>query len=140
MRALYIIAGLLLFLVPVAHAEQDTPNHLAGAKLLSAETLKQMASLSALKIYDLRKKASFVEGRVPGAVNAASYYDAAAEKLETSFLGSDKKAPIVFYSHGVAGWKSYWAAKAAVEAGYTNVMWFRGGYAEWEGSQLPIER
>ncbi|HZH26512.1 MAG TPA: rhodanese-like domain-containing protein [Azospirillaceae bacterium] len=137
------IALILAFLMgsPVtARAEVDTPSELGGARVLSAEELHGLAARSDLRIYDLRKKASFVEGHIPGAISAARHYDAVAEKLDTSFLGAAKAAPIVFYSHGVAGWKSYWAAKAAIEAGYTNVMWFRGGYAEWEEKALPIKR
>jgi rhodanese-related sulfurtransferase len=121
-------------------AEEDTPKHLDGVKVLSADELKSLAGKPGLRIFDLRKKASFVEGHIPKAVSAASAYDEREKKLDVAILGSDKSLPIVFYSHGAAGWKSYWAAKGAVQAGYANVMWFRGGYAEWEERNLAIAR
>jgi len=73
-------------------------------------------------------------------MSGAPYYDERDTTLDTSFLPSDRGERIVFYSHGTTGWKSYHAAKQAVEAGYQNVLWMRGGYAEWEEDELPIER
>ncbi|HEY9537401.1 MAG TPA: rhodanese-like domain-containing protein [Kiloniellaceae bacterium] len=91
-------------------------------------------------VYDLRKKASYVDGHVPSAVSAAAHYDAASEALDTDFLGPDRGAAMVFYSHGSTGWKSYHAARQAAEAGYNNVMWMRGGYADWAAGNHPIAR
>ena len=133
------LAMAALVAYPLAAAE-DTPGHLDGVKVLSADELKSLAGKPGLRIFDLRKKASFVEGHIPKATSAAAAYDEREKKLDISILGPDKAAPIVFYSHGAAGWKSYWAAKAAVESGYSNVMWFRGGYAEWEERSLAIAR
>ena len=92
------------------------------------------------KIYDLRKKASYADGHLPGAKSAASHYDPSATSLDTSILGPNKSDRVVFYSHGTTGWKSYWAAMRAVEAGYTNVMWMRGGFSEWAAGEHPIAR
>jgi rhodanese-related sulfurtransferase len=77
---------------------------------------------------------------VPGAEYAADHYDDAATTLDTRFLGPDKNARIVFYSHGSTGWESYWAALRAAEAGYGNVMWMRGGYTEWAAGEHPVAR
>ena len=87
-----------------------------------------------------RSKASYADGHVPGAVSAARHYDAASETLDVSFLGSDRGVRMVFYSHGSTGWKSYHAARQAVAAGYKNVMWMRGGYADWAAGNYPIAR
>src|SRR3546814_8795321 len=72
---------------------------------------------------------------LPSAVSAAAHYDAASEALDTDFLGPDRGAAMVFYSHGSTGWKRYHAARQAAEAGYNNVMWMRGGYADWARSE-----
>lgn len=138
----YLACLLLLALAwsgPSAAAE-DTPTRLEGATILTAEELKPLIGKPGLRIFDLRKKASFVEGHVPKAVSAAAAYDEREKKFDVGVLGPDRAAAVVFYSHGAAGWKSYWAAKMAIEAGYTNVMWFRGGFAEWEEKSLPIAR
>src|SRR3546814_18831124 len=75
---------------------------------------------------------------LPSAVSAAAHYDAASEALDTDFLGPDRGAAMVFYSPGSTGWKSYHAARQAAEAGYNNVMWMRGGYADWAAGNHPI--
>jgi rhodanese-related sulfurtransferase len=124
----------------MARAAEDTPTTLAGGRVISAEELRALLGQDAVKIYDLRKKASYVEGHVPGAASAAPHYNERENRLDTRFLNPDRAGTIVFYSHGAAGWKSYWAAKNAIDAGYKNVLWFRGGYAEWEEKNLPITR
>lgn len=124
----------------VARAADDTPTMLAGVRVIAAEELRALLGNGAVKIDDLRKKASYVEGHVPGATSAAPRYNERENRLDTRFLGADRAGTVVFYSHGVDGWKSYWAAKNAIEAGYKNVLWFHGGYAEWEEKSLPIMR
>jgi rhodanese-related sulfurtransferase len=67
-------------------------------------------------------------------------FDASQDAFPLDKLPADKKARIVFYSDGPTGWKSYKAAVLAVKAGYTNVMYMRSGFAEWETRGLPVER
>lgn len=124
----------------VVRATDETPPMLADARVIFAEELRVLLGHGAVKIYDLRKKASYVEGHVPGATSAAPHYNERENRLDTRFLGADRAGTVVFYSHGVDGWKSYWAAKNAIEAGYKSVLWFRGGYAEWKEKSLPIMR
>ena len=136
-----IICALILSLglSGAANAAEETPLQLEGVTIVSAQELEPMLN-QGIFIYDLRKKASYVDGHVPGAESAAAHYDAQTTTLDTGFLGPNKSDRVLFYSHGTTGWKSYWAAKRAVEAGYTNVMWMRGGFAEWAASELPISR
>lgn len=136
-----IICALIfgLGLAGVANAAEETPLQLEGVTIVSAQELEPMLN-QGIFIYDLRKKASYVDGHVPGAESAAAYYNAQTTTLDTGFLGPNKSDRVLFYSHGTTGWKSYWAAKRAVEAGYTNVMWMRGGFSEWAASELPISR
>jgi rhodanese-related sulfurtransferase len=122
-----------------ATATDETPTHLEGVQIVTPAQLRPLLN-QGIKIYDLRKKASYADGHVPGAVSAARHYDAANEILDTSFLGPDRSGRIVFYSHGSTGWKSYHAARQAREAGYENVMWMRGGYADWAAGEHPIAR
>ena len=136
---LVLCLGLLTGLAPDAKAADETPTQLEGVTVVSSNDLRPMLDRG-VRVYDLRKKASYVDGHVPGAKSAASYYNATDTTLDTSFLGPNKSDRIVFYSHGTTGWKSYWAAKRAVEAGYTNVMWMRGGFSEWAGGEHPVAR
>lgn len=43
---------------------------------------------------------------------------------------------IVFFSSGPNSWEAYNAALRAVEMGFPNVYWYRGGLAAWEAANL----
>jgi len=137
--SLILCMGLWVGQVAPAQAADETPTHLEGVTVVTPDQLRPMLD-QGIAVYDLRKKASYADGHVPGAENAASYYNAENTTLDTSFLGPNKSDRMVFYSHGSTGWKSYWAAKRAAEAGYKNVMWMRGGYAEWAAGAHPVSR
>lgn len=122
-----------------ARAAEETPEHLEGVTIVSPEELRPLLDRG-VRVYDLRKKASYADGHVPGAESAAEHYDATENTLNTGFLGPNRSDRIVFYSHGSTGWKSYHAARNAVEAGYNNVMWMRGGYEDWQAGENPIAR
>jgi PQQ-dependent catabolism-associated CXXCW motif protein len=55
-------------------------------------------------------------------------------KALESLSGGDKAKPIVFYCRSSSCWHSYNASLRAVEAGYTNVLWYRGGIDAWRQS------
>jgi rhodanese-related sulfurtransferase len=48
-----------------------------------------------------------------------------------AFAGGDKNRAIVFFCVDPQCWLSYNAALRAIAAGYTNIMWYRGGVAAW---------
>jgi rhodanese-related sulfurtransferase len=140
MRKLALILAMAFGLGAPALAEEDTPTSLPGVRVVTAEELRSLLGQRAVKVYDLRKKASYVEGHIPGSINAARHYDEKQKTLDVNVLDKDRATTVVFYSHGVSGWKSYWAAKSASASGYNNVLWLRGGYAEWEDKNLPVTR
>lgn len=118
---------------------EETPTQIDGVRVVAPEELRPLLNQGII-VYDLRKKASYADGHVPGAVSAAAHYDAASNALDVDVLGPDRSSAMVFYSHGSTGWKSYHAAKQAAAAGYNNVMWMRGGYADWAAGNHPIDR
>ena len=137
--ALLLVCALAVGAVGQATAADETPAQLEGVRVVTPEELRPLLN-QGVKVYDLRKKASYADGHVPGAVSAAQYYDSESNTLDTSILGPDRSGTMVFYSHGSTGWKSYHAAQQAAEAGYKNVMWMRGGYADWAAGAHPIAR
>ena len=54
-----------------------------------------------------------------------------------SLTGNKKDAPVVFFCLKNC-WMSWNAAKRAVEAHYTNVMWFRDGTDGWQELGYPL--
>jgi rhodanese-related sulfurtransferase len=138
--------ALLIAMLGTAAMAQDTPTTASGAKTVSAEEVKRLMGQGA-RVFDLRKKASYVEKHIPGAVYLkfdensvkAASYDPKADAFDLGQLPSDKNAKVIFHGHGTDGWKGYKASIAAAKAGYKNVYFFRGGFAEWVAKGLPTE-
>lgn len=126
----------------------ETPRSLAGAKVVSAEEAARLAQSKSAQFFDTRSAVNFGKGHVPGAKatpymeksDFAAAFDASQDRFDLGQLPSDKATPIVFYSDGPTGWKSYKAAVLAVRAGYKSVHYFRDGWAEWERRKLPVAR
>jgi len=143
----HIAVGLLLaglFAVP-ARAD-DTPQTLAGAKLVSAEEVAKATASGAIVI-DTRVASEYSEGHIKGAVSLpyreksakAVDFDAAQDQFDLSKLPSDKAAAIVMYCNGPECWKSYKASTAATKGGYSNILWYRLGFPDWKSKGLATE-
>lgn len=48
-----------------------------------------------------------------------------------------KDVPLIFYCQSTQCWMSYNAALRAINMGYTNVLWYRGGIEAWKSAGLP---
>lgn len=141
MKAVFHVAVLLvsLFLGMDARAQTgETPATIDGATVISAEQAKDLLAKGA-KVFDARKKASFAEGHVPGAVSVGSAYDKETKVFDVAVFGANKDQPIIVHGHGTDGWTSVYGVKAAVAAGFKKVHWMRGGWAEWSAKGLPVE-
>ena len=55
-------------------------------------------------------------------------------KALQAWTSGDKSKPIVFYCRSSSCWHSYNASLHALEMGYTNVFWYRGGIDAWKDS------
>ena len=54
------------------------------------------------------------------------------------FAAGDKSRPLAFFCADRECWLSYNAALRAIAAGYTNIMWYRGGIAAWLHAGFPM--
>jgi PQQ-dependent catabolism-associated CXXCW motif protein len=54
--------------------------------------------------------------------------------------GGNKQYPIVTYCLSTQCWMSYNAALRAINLGYTNVLWYRGGIEAWKQAGMPTQR
>jgi rhodanese-related sulfurtransferase len=60
---------------------------------------------------------------------------AAVDKL----TGGDKTRPLVFLCFNAECWLSYNAALHAMDAGYKDVIWYRGGTEAWRGASQKTQ-
>jgi rhodanese-related sulfurtransferase len=126
----------------------ETPTTLAGGKLITAEEAKKLSDAKDATFVDTRSPINFGKGHLPGA-NSIGYreksekaanFDASADSFDFSKLPADKNTKIVFYSDSPTGWKSYKAAVLSINEGYKNVMYYRGGFADWSAKGYPAAR
>jgi len=141
-----MLAMLFYFLVlvlasPSFAGEGPTPTALEGGRVITVEEAKAWFDSGKALFADVRNPLNYGRGHIPSAV-AAPFDDKNEDgRKRQAFLGKlpgDKGAPIVFYSHGETGWKSYRAAAAAIKAGYGNVMWLREGFTAWELKRFAV--
>lgn len=132
--------------VGVANAKKPaTPSSLDGVSIVDADWVK--ANAGKIQLYDVRKKAEYVDGHIPGAINVwyhekskkTADFDASKDRFDLAKFPSDRNVPVIVHCNGPRCWKSYKAAVTLIEAGYKNVYWFRGGWPEWKSKSYPTE-
>lgn len=145
-KALILTAGLTTGAVAMAVDEPPpTPTSLEHGKVITAEEGKKLVDAKTATFIDTRNVVNFGKGHVPTAIAAAykeksdkvAGFDASQDQFDLGKLPEQKSAQIVFYSDGPTGWKSYKAAVLAIKSGYKNVMYMRGGFAEWIAKGYP---
>ena len=143
------IAGTLAFMgTAIADEPSETPTTLSGGKVISVVEAKKLIDAKAVTFVDTRSVVNFGKGHIPGAVTAAykeksakvAAFDPKDDSFDFEKLPKNKSAAVVLYSDGPTGWKSYKAAVLSIGAGYTNVHYLRGGFADWTAKGLPVEQ
>lgn len=128
-----------------AQTPPPTPTRAAGVKVITPEEAR--AILGKAHFFDMRSPVNYGKGHVKGAV-ALPYdsksdnneaFDSSKDKFDLAKLPADKAAPLVFYSDGPNGWKSFKAAVVAARIGYKDVRWMREGTAGWSARGFPLE-
>jgi PQQ-dependent catabolism-associated CXXCW motif protein len=122
---------------------KPTPISIPGARLINTLELKALLDANkqvvVIDVLDSRTRTT-VPGAywMPGAGDSRffgaekSRFAAALEKL----VGGDKNRPVVFLCLSSECWESYNACLHALEAGYKDVLWYRGGTNAWGGASL----
>lgn len=123
-----------------------TPRSLPGATVVDAAQVQKLVAQGAV-IVDARNAKEYKAKRIPKAVFIPyvekSLKDVAFDASKDDFSGIeklDKSKPTIFACNGAECWKSYKASAAALQKGFKQVYWFRGGLPEWESAGLPVAR
>ena len=75
-----------------------------------------------------------------GAGDLSAEEDRRFREALAKFAAGDRGRPMVFFCADSQCWLSYNAALRAIAAGYTNIMWYRGGIASWLHAGLPVTK
>jgi rhodanese-related sulfurtransferase len=130
----------------VASMLNTTPTSLPGAKIISAAEAHALIA-KGIAVFDVRVEDEYRTAHVPGAVSVTYKessakevgFDPADDQFALNRLPKDKNAPFMMYCDGTICWRSYKSAVMAIQAGWKNVYWFRGGFPEWKAAGLPVE-
>jgi PQQ-dependent catabolism-associated CXXCW motif protein len=124
-----------------------TPISIPGARVIKTLELKGLLesnkNVVVVDVLDSKTRKS-----IPGAfwmVGAGDGQFFAAEKTRFStaldkLTGGEKSRPVVFLCFDSECWLSYNAALHALEAGYKDVIWYRGGTNAWTGANLEWKK
>jgi PQQ-dependent catabolism-associated CXXCW motif protein len=122
-----------------------TPRSIPGGRVVRTTELEAMrAGQPQTYLIDVRggeahrtiAGAFWLAGTGAGDMNTGEsrrFLDAVAK-----FAAGDRNRAIVFFCADAECWLSYNAALRAIAAGYTNIMWYRGGLAAWFHAGLPM--
>jgi rhodanese-related sulfurtransferase len=128
----------LLLLFSTSPAENISPDIIEGSTTIDAETLIQLANeLNQLIIIDARIRTDRRQGFIPDSI---SLPDTDTDCNSLFRVIDRKNTPTVFYCNGPKCRRSEHAVKIAIECGYTNIYWFRGGFEEWLKKQYLIHK
>ncbi len=130
----------------VASMLNTTPTTLPGGKIISATEAKALIA-KGMPVYDVRVEDEYETAHVPGAISVPYKegsakevgFDPGDDQFALNKLPKDKNASFIMYCDGTICWKSYKSASMAIQAGWKNVFWFRGGFPEWKEAGLPID-
>jgi len=87
---------------------------------------------------DARSSSEYAAGHIPEARNLP-YYELEATQSK-ALTGLTDQSPIVIYCEGVGCELSFFLGRELVSAGFKNVRIFYGGYPEWSGAGLPVQK
>ncbi len=136
------IAGLGLTVCLVssgANADSYTsPDTIDGTTRIDAEGLIALVDRNPNQIIiDSRISSDRQLGFIPGSV---SLPDTGTDCDSLAGIIPDLNEPVVFYCNGPKCRRSDKAVVIAIECGYTEVYWFRGGIEAWKANSYPVNK
>jgi len=148
MKKILVVLSVLVFAMASMALADEVPTPTTppqGVQIVTADSVKDQVAQKEIQVFDMRKALNFGKGHLPGAISSPYKWTKKGDpsqrtgEYDMSLLPADKNKKILFHSDGPNGWKSYYASKAAAEAGHKNVMWMREGFATWQDKGYSIE-
>ncbi|MFK0088696.1 rhodanese-like domain-containing protein [Pseudomonas sp. NPDC090755] len=123
----------------------ETPTTIAGGQVIGTAALAQQLATAKPPLV-----LSSIGGStgIPGAINlryaseGGSFTDATQQRLAQDLerlTEGDKSRALVFYCHHNQCWMSYNSALRAIQLGYKQVYWYRGGIKSWIRAGYPLD-
>ena len=128
--------SLLFWQTLLAEEKPYAPETIQDVVIVSAEqTIDMILASPELLVIDSRKKTEYLKGHIEGSINILNTQ---LEREELERIAPDKTKAILFYCNGVRCLRSTDSITKARSWGYSNLIWFRGGWKEWTEKRLPV--
>jgi len=134
--AMVICISALFPLTLSAEQKPFAPESIQGVTIVTAEQVIDMILANPdLIIIDSRKKTEYQKGHIEGAINILN---TRLEQEDLEQIAPDKSTEMLFYCNGIRCIRSSDSIHKVQDWGYTNLIWFRGGWKEWMEKRFPI--
>lgn len=135
------VAGSLSF-ARAALADPPSKSSVKGTSEVTAQAVQDMMATQGerVRIIDARKPGAFDKSRIPNAIKIDWRYSNVTRgwSFDAKSIGGNKADPLVIYGADAQDGFAALAAEKAVSEGYSNVLWLRGGFAEWVAANKPV--
>lgn len=114
-----------------------TPNQIPGGQVITTKGLLPLLQQGmTVHVFDSLGGEQTLPNAIPAVWTAqgGSYDDATQQQMAQmlrQLTRGNNVAPLVFYCGGPQCWMSYNSALRAIQLGYRNVLWYRGGMEAW---------
>lgn len=135
-RALFFYLTFFFSTGLFAEQKPHAPESIPDVSIVSAEeAIEMILAKPELIVIDSRKKTEYLKGHIEGSINILNTR-LTREDLER--IAPDKSSEILFYCNGTRCLRSSDSINKAQGWGYSNLIWFRGGWKEWTEKRLPV--
>jgi PQQ-dependent catabolism-associated CXXCW motif protein len=124
-----------------------TPASIPGGQVITTKGLAALVQgrQAPFILFDVLGQPEMLPDAVPAAwLSQPGSFKDAVQQQAGQMLGQQtqghKDIALVFYCLSRECWMSYNAALRAIHAGYTNVLWYRGGIEAWKWAGLPTQQ
>jgi PQQ-dependent catabolism-associated CXXCW motif protein len=124
-----------------------TPTSIPGGQVITTKGLVALMANQQVRavVLDILGGPESIPGALAAspAAQAGSFTDQTQQEfgqfLEQMTQGN-KETPIVLYCLSTQCWMSYNASLRAINMGYKNVLWYRGGIEAWKAGGQPVQK
>lgn len=134
-------------LKPSDQLHGPTPTRIPGGLVITTQALAQLLQnkqSGALVLHVYGAPTMLPDAKTAAPASAGGSFNDSTQQGFGQYLqqitGGDKSRPLVTYCEGVQCWMSYNAALRAINMGYSNVLWYRGGLEAWRQAGLPLQQ
>ena len=121
-----------------------TPNQIPGGQVITTKGLVPLLQQGVpVFVFDVLGSGQSLPNAIPAAAaaQAGSFEDETQQRfgqMLQQVTRGNNEAALVFYCAGPQCWMSYNASLRAIQLGYRNVLWYRGGVEAWQRAGLQL--